>query len=227
MDFKRPEERLRAAREAAGFVTAASFADSHDIKRATYSAHERGPEAGGNGMLRAVGERYAAILRRWFPEFSAEWLLYGAGPSPLPGGDAAQDAVREPKPVELREPEAALYEGPLPASSQFIVNALAPGRANAFVYQIRGRALDLDGILDGDLVIADLAGAPMPGDHVIAQVYDWQKGSADSIVRRFQPPYLLAHSTAANPPAPIRTDDTAVAIKARIVAVFRCPAASV
>jgi hypothetical protein len=65
-----PHERLRAAREAAGYDTATLAASAMGLPVATYTHHENGT----NGLSRS-GERYAKFFR-----VNLDWLLQGRGP---------------------------------------------------------------------------------------------------------------------------------------------------
>lgn len=65
-----PEDRLRSAREAAGFETAADAARRFSWAVSTYRAHENGQ----NGMRDEHIVRYARAFR-----VSPSWLLFGSG----------------------------------------------------------------------------------------------------------------------------------------------------
>ncbi len=71
-------DRLREAREAAGFATAADFARSVDVKPVTYRTHE----SGHTKLKAATAQLYADRLG-----VSAAWLLYGESEAPHPGSD--------------------------------------------------------------------------------------------------------------------------------------------
>lgn len=85
-----PAERLRWARQQAGYASAAAFAREAAVPEVTYRAHEKGPRApGGRGLSEASARAYAKRLGvDW------AWLLTGAG-EPA-GGAAAQQAARRP-----------------------------------------------------------------------------------------------------------------------------------
>ena len=61
-------ERLKAARERAGFPTAAAAAEAFGWPVSTYRSHENGHR----GFPAKRAERYASAFR-----ISPEWLLYG------------------------------------------------------------------------------------------------------------------------------------------------------
>ena len=78
-----PAERLRAAREKAGFASAKDAAEAMDVAVATYIQHENGTR----GYPAKKAEMYA---RRY--HVAAEWLLYGKG---LPPKGPAVPSVEE------------------------------------------------------------------------------------------------------------------------------------
>lgn len=63
------------------------------------------------------------------------------------------------------------------------------------VWRIHSRALDLSGYVPGDLVLADATVEPQPFDVVCAQVYNFERGSAETVLRLYDPPYLVTHSS--------------------------------
>jgi len=63
------------------------------------------------------------------------------------------------------------------------------------VWRINSRALDLSGYVPGDIVLADASVEPQPFDVVCAQVYNFERGSAETVLRVFDPPYLVTHSS--------------------------------
>lgn len=65
-------ERLKAARIAAGFTTAADAATALGIKYPTYAGHENGSR-GLRSSLEQYGRRYRVTM---------DWLLTGRGPGP-------------------------------------------------------------------------------------------------------------------------------------------------
>jgi len=68
-----PADRLRRARVAAGFETAAAAAAALGVSQATYSQHENGIR----GFPASKAEKYARRFR-----VTPEWLLYGRGDEP-------------------------------------------------------------------------------------------------------------------------------------------------
>jgi phage repressor protein C with HTH and peptisase S24 domain len=85
-----PAERLRQAREEAGYGSAAAFARATDAAEATYRSHENGKRQ----LTIAAAKRYARALERpW------EWLMFG---------DAVSLAPRDQggPPVSVKDPRS-------------------------------------------------------------------------------------------------------------------------
>lgn len=69
------------------------------------------------------------------------------------------------------------------------VHALAPEikeDLSKVLYTIRTRSVELAGFTPGDVAILDLNRRPAPGDVVCAQIYDWQKMRAETVVRVYE-----------------------------------------
>lgn len=93
--------------------------------------------------------------------------------------------------------------------------------ANAAAWRLRTRALENAGYVIGDVVISDASVAPRAGDAVVAQVYDMRSGTAETVFRILESPYLIA---ASNDPAlrkPLLVDNERVIVVGTIVNSFR------
>jgi hypothetical protein len=66
------------------------------------------------------------------------------------------------------------------------VAALAADPDTVALCTIRTRAVELAGFCPGDVAILDLNGKPQPGDVVCAQVYNWGRMTAETVVRVFE-----------------------------------------
>lgn len=64
----------------------------------------------------------------------------------------------------------------------------------AYALEVADDSMNLSGILPGDVVISELDRACKPGQVVVAQHY--QGKGAKTVIRRWQPPFLMPHSTA-------------------------------
>lgn len=62
-----------------------------------------------------------------------------------------------------------------------------------FAFEVKDDSLNLAGILAGDVVISELGKPVEAGDIVIVQHYEG--GGARTLLRRYQPPFLMPHST--------------------------------
>ena len=69
------------------------------------------------------------------------------------------------------------------------------GENNIGRWQITSNALNLAGFLPGDVVEFDLGRHAEAGDVVVAQVVNLQRGSAETVLRLYKPPYLLTRSS--------------------------------
>lgn len=101
------------------------------------------------------------------------------------------------------------------------VRELAAGRNGRDPWVMKSHALELSGVLPGDIMIVDLNMQPRPRDLVCAQVYDWKGSRAETIFRLFEPPWLLTHSAREAPAKPLAVDGETVAIKGVVTAVLR------
>lgn len=93
-----PSDRLRVAREKAGYDSAAAFTEAHGITESTYRSHENGTR----GLTMAAAKQYAPLLGvEWL------WLLEGTGPeqsSPKQRKNPAR-AATSPAPSVVYSPD--------------------------------------------------------------------------------------------------------------------------
>lgn len=94
-------------------------------------------------------------------------------------------------------------------------------RSGVDVWRVKSRAMALAGLLEGDFILVDMHQAERvrPGDVVIAQIYTPR--GATTVLRRFEPPVLLAASA---DPADNRVyvvDGHNVVIMGKVVASWR------
>ena len=93
------------------------------------------------------------------------------------------------------------------------IKALVGARKAADPWTIRKPALEQRGYLPGDIVIVDLGRRAEAGDAVCAQVYDWRRGTAETVMRVYEPPYLVAASFDEALRRPLVVDNEQVIIK--------------
>lgn len=89
------------------------------------------------------------------------------------------------------------------------------------VWRVKSRAMALAGLIEGDFILVDTHAAERvrAGDVVVAQIYT--PGGANTVLRRFEPPVLVASSA---DPADARVhvvDGQNVVIRGRVVASWR------
>lgn len=103
-----------------------------------------------------------------------------------------------------------------------IADALG-ARAGVDIWCVSSPAMALQGLLPGDYMLVDTHAAERAkaGDTVIAQIYDNLKGRATTVLRRLEPPVLVAAST---DPADNRVhvvDGVNVVIRGTVIASWR------
>ncbi len=91
------------------------------------------------------------------------------------------------------------------------------------IWRMKSKSMALNGVLDGDFILVDThrAGQAVAGDVVVAQAYDMQSGSARTIVRRYQPPVLVAAGVNPEDLAVHVVDGNNVVIRGLVVATWR------
>jgi hypothetical protein len=143
---------------------------------------------------------HARTLRK-LHEYSGIPPLYGGDPSmPSAVRGFGEDAV----PFDAKAADPAVSAA---------LKALIGGRKAADPWTIRTRALERIGFLPGDIVIVDLGRRPEAGDAVCAQVYDWRRVAAETVMRLYEPPYLVAASLDEGLRRPLVVDNEQVIIK--------------
>lgn len=159
-----PAERLRQARKAAGFRSAAEFARQHGIEEVTYRSHENGVR----GIPVSAARHYGKLLAT-----SWQWILTGEG-DPKHGPRRRERATLHAVPVIDRVRAGQWSE---------VVDPHQPGDGSAWLYADmsvgpRSFALDIIGdsmeplFREGDRIIVDPDIAPRPGDFVVAKLAD-------------------------------------------------------
>lgn len=120
--------------------------------------------------------------------------------------------------------EAVRYDGGAgdnPSSIAAFSKMMLKDRPDAAAWWLKTRALESVGYMIGDLVITDAKVQPRAGDAVCAQVYDLRSGSAETVFRVFEPPYLISHQ---NDPAlrkPLLIDNERVIVMGTVTESFR------
>jgi transcriptional regulator with XRE-family HTH domain len=100
---------------------------------------------------------------------------------------------------------------------------LGGARAGIDIWRVKSRAMALGGYLEGDFFLVDTnqSERPQPGDVVLAQLYNNSSGTASTVLRRFQPPVLVASSVDPDDMRVHVVDGVNVVIKGRVIASWR------
>ena len=158
-----PHDRLKAARLAAGFETAASAALAMGVKAPTYTHHENGTA----GLSRS-GERYARFFR-----VSLDWLLTGRGEMKMKRDEPGLaipilGVVGAGAGVEMIEDEAGL-------NGQHEIQMPAQGNIGALV--VRGDS-QYPRFRDGEIILFDPRPAlpeTLQGRYAVVQTVDGRR----------------------------------------------------
>jgi phage repressor protein C with HTH and peptisase S24 domain len=181
-----PHQRLRFAREQAGFARASDAARAMGIGEPTYLGHENGSR----GLSRAAA-RYARFFR-----VSLDWLIGGRGEFRLTGGEARLTSTLEP-PAGLSEPSppAPPRNAEVGGPARFAAAIPAYGQA------VGGK--DGEFILNGNRIVDILAPPSLMGVPDAYAVYV----VGDSM----EPRYFAGEAVFVNPRLPVRRGDFVVA----------------
>lgn len=164
----------------------------------------------------AISARYdslAAIAKAL--HVSTEWLIHGNGdpgaPPPPPGPPGMAEGVT---PFTL-SPKATKADDPLgPLRAIFGKTAATPG-----LFRIH-KNLPAFELAKGDVVLADLARLPEPGEIAIVRIIDDTTADATTLVCRYLPPYLTMGKIGPDVPM-LRIDDPGVTVRHPVVGSIR------
>lgn len=102
-----------------------------------------------------------------------------------------------------------------------VIETILDGRINASPWVLKTRALEGAGYLPGDIVVLDQGVSPRTGDAVVAQVYDLRTGSAETVFRVLEAPYLIAASADPALRKPLLIDNERVIVMGTITHSIR------
>ncbi len=88
------------------------------------------------------------------------------------------------------------------------------------LWTLKTASLSAVGYPSGMVVAVDQAVQPRSGDAVCAQIYDFRRGSAETVFRVFRTPYLLSAASSGEPLPPELVDNERVVIAGVIVGGF-------
>lgn len=110
---------------------------------------------------------------------------------------------------------------PLPDWVADAVEKAKAGRNGIDAWIIKDRALDLLGILPGDVVLIDQNRRARAGDVVCVQLTDLVTGNVETVMRHYEPPYVLTYSARMQPARPEAVDDERVIIMGVSIGAIR------
>lgn len=102
-----------------------------------------------------------------------------------------------------------------------MVEVATKGRPSAAPWVLNTRAMEDAGYFIGDIVISDGNVTPMAGDPVVAQVYDLRSGTAETVFRILESPYLVAASSDPALRKPLLVDNERVIVMGTITQSIR------
>lgn len=115
----------------------------------------------------------------------------------------------------LSEGDMAVYDAELPS----LEDDLPRNRGR---WRVISDVLSLEGYRPGDILEFDLSLTPRPGDIVVAQVYSLLALAAQTVLRLYQPPYLITRSlNAAADHRPLLVDGERVIVRGTMVRMVR------
>jgi len=102
-----------------------------------------------------------------------------------------------------------------------IAKAFGGGRPGVDVWRVKSQAMALSGFLAGDFMLVDTHEAERvkAGDTVIAQIYS--RSTATTVLRRFEPPVLVAASADPAEGRVNMVDHVNVVIRGKVIASWR------
>lgn len=195
-------ERLRAAGKTTQDLALAIGRDRAVVSRVLNGHQEMTP---------AQAEAFATVL-----EAPLDEVLEHAGMFSSAGARKAATG--------FGEADAAPWTGHAPGGRAAEPVAAALGaKPGIDVWRVKTLALALMGYMPEDFVLVDThqSERARPGDVVIAQVYDWSTGSASTVLRRYEPPVLVAASPDREDWRVHVVDGTNVVIRGKVVASWR------
>ncbi len=130
-------------------------------------------------------------------------------------GVPAYEVRRRPTLTAFQEPDAEPYRLEHDAQELMIqaLRAVVAKTNSVDLWLMKSQVLSAAGYRQGDVVIVDRDATPRAGDAVCAQIYDWRRGTAETIFRIYRTPYLLTAASQGEPGLPEIVDDENVVIK--------------
>ena len=102
-----------------------------------------------------------------------------------------------------------------------IVNSICKLHNDAEAWRLKTGSLEIAGYLAGDIVFVDTTVQPAPQDAVCVQIADYQHGSAETVWRIFDPPFLVGAAHDRTAYKPVLVDNERVKVRGVIVDSLR------
>ncbi|SEN60929.1 helix-turn-helix domain-containing protein [Palleronia pelagia] len=104
-----------------------------------------------------------------------------------------------------------------------IIEAMGGGRSGVEIWQVREPSLAFMGYMPGDAIAVDAHQSELTkaGDVVLAQIYEHSGGRARTILRRHEPPVLVAASPNPDDARTYVVDHNNVVIRGKVIASWR------
>lgn len=140
---------------------------------------------------------------------------------------AAEPAVAQQLQRGFSDSDAVAWvPGPRLSDAVNTVRSIADAlgaRPGIDIWRVRSRAMALAGVLEGDYMLVDSHQAERikVGDLVIAQIYSNASGSEMTVLRRFEPPVLVAASADPADGRVYIVDGNNVVMRGKVVAIWR------
>lgn len=146
---------------------------------------------------------------------SVDWLMHGTGEAEAAPARSTPPGLSEPVTPFTLAPHATREDDPQ-ASLRAIFGkaATTPG-----LFRIN-RNLPAFELAKGDVVLADLARLPEPGEIAVVTVSDDETAAATTMICRYLPPYLTLGKIGPSVPT-LRIDDPGVTVRYPVVGSIR------
>lgn len=138
----------------------------------------------------------------------------GFRPHQMPG--RARVGMAEPDTIPLQHDNTDW-----PKWVRSAVDAAKDGKNGVEAWVMKGAALDGIGVMPGDIVLIDQNARASSGDVVLAQIIDLATGSAETVMRLYQAPFITTHSMRLGPGRPEHVDEDRVSIAGVRVGLIR------
>ena len=102
-----------------------------------------------------------------------------------------------------------------------VIEQLSQANNDAEPWRLKTISLELAGFLAGDIAFVDTIIDPKAQDAVCAQIFDYQRGSAETVWRIFDPPFLVGAAHDRTAYKPVLVDNERVKLHGVIVASLR------